>query len=116
MKRQQEEIEKRAAEAQKKKEKDKKGSKQQTQQKKTKKGTTTSNEQEETENKVKAIHLAEEQYPDVSFAIGSYTEDDCRKVRHALMQADARMYEDKKRFYQSQAASRTHRPDPFAGV
>jgi diguanylate cyclase (GGDEF)-like protein len=71
---------------------------------------------QETENKVKAIHLAEAQYPDVSFAIGSYTEDDCRKVRHALMQADARMYEDKKRFYQSQAASRTHRPDPFAGV
>jgi hypothetical protein len=45
---------------------------------------------------VKAIHLAEAQYPDVSFAIGSYTEDDCRKVRHALMQADALMYEDKK--------------------
>ena len=52
MKRQQEEIEKRAAEAQKKKEKDKKGTKQQQQQKKTKKGTTTAIEQDETENKV----------------------------------------------------------------
>ena len=62
-------------------------------------------QKEEIENKVKAIRLAAGQYPDVSFAIGSYMEEDSRRVRYALMHADELMYEDKKRYYQTHVAS-----------
>ena len=48
------------------------------------------------EKKAKALGMASEHYPDVSFAIGCGFEEDCRKVRRALVQADERMYEARK--------------------
>ena len=51
------------------------------------------------EEKAQALSLAADQYPDVSFAIGYAYEEDCRDVRKALIQADERMYEAKKRHY-----------------
>ena len=52
--------------------------------------------QKQMEKKAKALGMASEHYPDVSFAIGCGFEEDCRKVRRALVQADERMYEAKK--------------------
>ncbi len=54
---------------------------------------------EQTEEKAQALSKAADHYPDVSFAIGCGFEADCRNVRRALVQADERMYEAKKRYY-----------------
>ncbi len=54
---------------------------------------------EQTEEKAKALSMAANHYPEVSFAIGCGFEADCRDVRRALIQADERMYEAKKRHY-----------------
>ena len=55
--------------------------------------------QDRTEKMAKAIYLAEQHYPGLSFSVGWSFEADCRDVRRALAQADQRMYEDKKRYY-----------------
>ena len=55
--------------------------------------------QDRTEEMAKAIYLAEQHYPGLSFSVGWSFEEDCRDVRRALTQADQRMYEDKKRYY-----------------
>ena len=57
--------------------------------------------QTQIEDDVRALHRIAKKYPDVSFSIGCGFEPDCREVRRALAQADARMYEDKKRYYSS---------------
>ena len=55
--------------------------------------------QEEIEDKAGKLYEVATHYPDVSFSIGCSYEPDCRQVRRALMLADERMYEDKKRYY-----------------
>ena len=54
---------------------------------------------EQIEEKAGELYQVADGYPDVSFSIGCGFEADCREVRRALMLADERMYEDKKRFY-----------------
>ena len=48
-------------------------------------------------------------YPDLSFAVGFSVLEDCREIRLALTQADERMYEDKKAFYEIKSHDRRHR-------
>jgi diguanylate cyclase (GGDEF)-like protein len=54
----------------------------------------------ELNKRVMKLRKISQNYPNVSFAIGSSIEDDSRNVRQALKVADVRMYEDKKIFYQ----------------
>ena len=56
---------------------------------------------EQMEEKAQALRAAAEHYPAVSFSIGCSFEEDCRDVRRALIQADERMYEAKKKYYAS---------------
>lgn len=60
------------------------------------KGITESEIQE----KIAQIRETSERYEDVSFAIGSSVVPNCRSIRKALRQADERMYEDKKIYYE----------------
>jgi len=55
--------------------------------------------EEEIEKKAREVYQAAAHYPDVSFSLGYSFETDCRQVRRALMLADEKMYEDKKRYY-----------------
>ena len=57
-------------------------------------------EQAELEEKIQALHQAEETYGNISFAIGYDVEENVRNVRKALQEADVLMYEDKKAHYQ----------------
>ena len=54
---------------------------------------------EEIEEKGREVYQAAARYPDVSFSVGTGFEEDCSQVRRALMLADEKMYEDKKRYY-----------------
>ena len=51
------------------------------------------------EELARELPLAASHYPEVSFAIGTSYEPDCRDVRRGLAQADEKMYENKKRHY-----------------
>ena len=55
--------------------------------------------QEIMEEKAGELYQIAAVYPDVSFAIGCSYETDCGQIHRALMLADERMYEDKKRYY-----------------
>ncbi len=47
---------------------------------------------------------------EVSLAVGYYVEDDCRNVRSALRQADEKMYEDKRKYYELHPEMRRDNP------
>ncbi len=51
--------------------------------------------------KIEEIRKASEKYDRVSFALGGSAVADARDVRLALRQADERMYEDKRRYYET---------------
>ena len=51
------------------------------------------------EQDAEALRASAEHYPEVSFAIGCGFDEDCRKVRKALADADKRMYADKEKYY-----------------
>ena len=55
--------------------------------------------QAELEEKADALRRTSENYQDLSFSIGCCASEDCRMIRSALMTADERMYEDKKKYY-----------------
>lgn len=55
--------------------------------------------QEQTEEMAKAIYLAAQHYPGLSFSVGWGFEADFRDVRKALARADQGMYDDKKKYY-----------------
>ncbi|MCR5656983.1 MAG: sensor domain-containing diguanylate cyclase [Butyrivibrio sp.] len=54
----------------------------------------------EIEEKIARIRETSERYADVSFALGSSVVPNSRDIRKALRQADERMYEDKKIYYE----------------
>lgn len=60
----------------------------------------TSVTEEELSEKVRRLKEAENNYPNLSFAIGSAYDSDLRNIRHVLRNADEMMYADKKRFYE----------------
>ena len=55
--------------------------------------------QAELEEKADALRRTSENYQALSFSIGCCASEDCREIRSALMTADERMYEDKKKYY-----------------
>ena len=57
--------------------------------------------EEELEQKVLELRKVSGEFERVSFAVGYCVEDEIRDVRLALKMADQRMYEDKRRFYES---------------
>lgn len=63
----------------------------------------------EAEEKALALREAAAARSGLSFAIGCWTEADCRNVSRALMRADEQMYEDKKRYYGSAQHDRRRR-------
>ncbi len=54
---------------------------------------------EDLDAKATALRRAALDYDEVSFAIGTCFDSDCRNIQHALADADERMYEDKKKHY-----------------
>ena len=56
--------------------------------------------EEEVNDKAEKLRQVTENYDNLVFAIGSAYEDDVKKVKLALHNADERMYADKKRYYE----------------
>ena len=54
---------------------------------------------EDLDQKISILRKNAEDYPHLSFAIGSHVEEDGRKIKQALKAADQNMYADKRKFY-----------------
>ena len=63
-------------------------------------GIMTGVTEEEVSEKAEKLRTAAEKYDNLVFAIGVAYEDDVKKVRLALHNADERMYADKKHYYE----------------
>ena len=53
------------------------------------------------QQKISEVREAEKQYDLVSFALGGSAVDNAHNIRQALRQADERMYEDKRKYYET---------------
>ena len=53
------------------------------------------------QQKLSEVREAEKQYDLVSFALGGSAVDNAHNIRQALRQADERMYEDKRKYYET---------------
>ena len=62
------------------------------------------------QQKIEEIRKSAEKYPNLSFAIGGCVEQDYRNVRRALKNADADMYEDKRKYYAQHPTERQVTP------
>ena len=57
--------------------------------------------EEDIKEKIDAIRSASEEYDLVSFALGGASVDNAKDIRQALRKADERMYEDKRKYYET---------------